>query len=190
MTAAAVDVTHGTAPAETAAEQAPLSAAGAKAAALIPTLYLHLAMKHEFTPTGLRITADEAERAALRERRDERVGVGQHFGTSADEAEALESLIANSELYQLAEGDTADLTSAPMLGILGEEATKEHSDFEPNFGIIETGHDGRYTMAQAIVARFAYMNYQVRSFLTDLIEQGYADFQGGFAEAEVSATAK
>lgn len=149
-------------------------------------------MKHEITPTGLRITADEAERAALRALRDERAGSGHHFGTHADEAAALAPLTSDGEFYQLSPGDTGDLTDAPMLGILGEEGVKEHSVFEPNFGIIDTGHDGRNTMAQPIIARYAYMNYQVQSFLTDLIEQGYADFQGGEAinDPEVSAYAQ
>lgn len=97
-------------------------------------------------------------------------GYGDHFRTiamdalerieaSADEreelresrSEDLETLTANSEFQWINPSETGDLTDAPMLGI----------------------RDGD---TDVIVARWAYMDYQVRSFVDDLIEHGRAVF--------------
>jgi hypothetical protein len=91
------------------------------------------------------------------------------------ETDCLESLIANSELEWIPEGVTGDLTSAPMLGILGAE---QESETGPH-GAIPSSSD-RF---QPILKRWAYMNYAVRSFVTDLLENGLCVFQGGYEEA-------
>jgi hypothetical protein len=71
---------------------------------------------------------------------------------SINEAEygALEELIANSELEWTSSDETGDLTDAPMLCIRDENAK--------------------------IIQRWAYMDYQVKSFLEDLLETGKAVF--------------
>ena len=66
------------------------------------------------------------------------------------EHEALEVLICNSDLEWIDPSETGDLTDAPMLGI--------------------RDHKGR------IFHHWAYMDYQVRSFIDDLIETGRAIF--------------
>jgi hypothetical protein len=93
------------------------------------------------------LKADENERRELKELVEEK-GTGD-----LAEAEALERLIANSELDWIGEGETGDLTTAPMLGIRDESGK--------------------------VLSRWAFMDYQVRSFLTDLIETGKAVFIGG-----------
>lgn len=65
-------------------------------------------------------------------------------------ADALEKMLANSELQWLDPADTGDLTSAPMLGIRDENET--------------------------IVERWAFMDYQVRSALQNLLDYGKVVF--------------
>ena len=66
------------------------------------------------------------------------------------EYDALESLLANSELDWIRPEEVGALTSAPILGFRDE-------DGEPT-------------------AAWGFMDYQVRSFLTDLVENGRAVF--------------
>jgi hypothetical protein len=66
------------------------------------------------------------------------------------EFDALESLLCNSDLEWIDPSETGDLTDAPILGIRDENG--------------------------AVLARWGYMDYQVRSFLDDLIQDGKAVF--------------
>lgn len=93
--------------------------------------------------------------------------------------EFLEPLVGNTELQWISPADTGDLTDAPMLGILGEEGVRDHTVFAENFGLVVTGCNGHNTMARPILARWAFMDYQVRSVLEDLRDTGKAVFVGG-----------
>ena len=124
---------------------------------------------------------DDEEREALRELRDEDPDT---FGNDSQMADVFESMIANSELCWINPSDTGDLTDAPMLGILGEEGIKEHTVFLENYGLVETGSDGHWTMACPILKRWAFMDYQVRSVLDDLLDKGKAVFISGEDDAE------
>lgn len=109
----------------------------------------------------LTITASDEERRAMQEE------------PPRDEVEALESLVANSELQWISPADTGDLTNAPILGILGEEGIKDITVFLPNFGLIETGRDERGNVhAQPILERWGFEPYQIRLMTEDLIEKG------------------
>jgi hypothetical protein len=110
-------------------------------------------MKHEFSENrrNLIITASEEERQELREWRDDET---REWGTPSAEAEALESLTCNSELDWCDPSETGDLTDAPMLAI-----REEDPDGNP-----------------VIVERWAFMNYQLRTFLDDLTDTGKAVF--------------
>ncbi len=66
------------------------------------------------------------------------------------EYDALDWLVCNSELEWIDPSETGDLTDAPMLGIRDENGE--------------------------VRARWAYMDYQVRSFVSDLVERGEAVF--------------
>ena len=140
-------------------------------------------MKHEILSDGrLKITADPQEVTDLRYQREQNEsGEPNGWGTHVMEADVLEDLIANSELQWLAEGSTGDLTSAPLLGILGEETATVAVNLEHSFGLLVTGHNGTYEMTRPIIARWAYMNYQVRSFLDDLADTGESIWDGGYA---------
>lgn len=66
------------------------------------------------------------------------------------ESEVLQGMFANSELEWIAPEEIGALTSAPILGLRDDKG-------EP-------------------IAAWAFMDYQVRSFLTDLLENGKAIF--------------
>jgi len=66
------------------------------------------------------------------------------------EADALESLIANSDLDWIQPEEIAALTSAPILGLRDEHGNPE--------------------------AAWGFMDYQVKSFLEDLRDRGKAVF--------------
>lgn len=142
-------------------------------------------MKYEILPNGsLRISATEGEMADLRER-------AKDVNDSCQlEGECLERLIANSELDWIPEGTTGDLTSAPMLGItsIGDRDAGYRMEELPadRFGEVLAGGDEGGSYYTAIIARWAYMSYQVRSFVDDLIETGECVWQGGYAESEVN----
>lgn len=140
-------------------------------------------MKHEILPNGcLKITCSDEDRANLRELLDER-RPGRDI-----EAEALENLLANSELMWVDPADTGDLTSAPMLGILGEDGVKDITLFVENFGLFYLGSDGFNTHVAPIIARWAWMHYAVRSFVEELIEKGECVWEGGYAKTEKKET--
>jgi hypothetical protein len=143
-------------------------------------------MKYTIAPDRSTLTLEctQEEQAELRERRE----TEDCFGTQLQESETLEPLIANSELTWIDPADTGDLTSAPMLGILGPEVPGcETAGLNPQpLGWIFCGqywgenHTLRGTVPpkwfQPITARWAFMDYQVRSFLTDLADTGKAVF--------------
>jgi len=101
------------------------------------------------TDGSLILKASESERNAIRELMDD-----PRFGTSTRaESEVLEWLLANSELEYIAPEEIGALTDAPIMGIRNAE--------------------GEVTSA------WGFMDYAVRSFLTDLVEDGRAVFIGG-----------
>ena len=88
------------------------------------------------TGGALRIKADLAERQHLKE-------------DKPTEGEALESLLANSDLDWIQPDEIGALTDAPILGFR---------------------EDGN------VIAAWGFMDYQVQSFVDDLIEKGEAVF--------------
>jgi hypothetical protein len=91
------------------------------------------------------------------------------------EAEYLSDYLANCELQWIDPSDTGDLTDAPMLGILAceDEAARENTG---PYGAVYTGGDEKGQIYTPILERWAYMSYQVRSFLEDLRDTGEAVF--------------
>ena len=106
-------------------------------------------MKYEITDDRkkLILSIDPEEQAALQLTRTEDP---DDWGTTRLESEVMEPIICNSELQWIDPADTGDLTDAPMLGICDEE--------------------------ENILERWAFMDYQVRSFLDDLADHGKATF--------------
>ena len=93
--------------------------------------------------------------------------------------EFLEPLVCNSELQWVTEQTSGDLTSAPMLGILGDEMTalKINQAVPRHYGMIQCGFWNGKAQFQPILERWAYMPYGLRSPIVDLRDKGKAIFQ-------------
>lgn len=131
-------------------------------------------MKHKETPNGLLITIDKSEQAQLFE-------LGESIHQDVTMFDFFEGLIANSELQWIDPKDTGDLTSAPMLGILGtdEHAPRDYSTDQIHTGFIFTGQSGKAVRVARILKRWAFMDYQVLSVLEVLRDHGAVVFEGG-----------
>lgn len=79
--------------------------------------------------------------------------------------EWFEDMIANSELEWIDPNDTGDLTDAPMLGITGDDQISK----EGPYGSFEVGYWEDKAWYRPILQRFAYMDYQVISVLSQLL---------------------
>lgn len=134
-------------------------------------------MRYEILPDhGLRIYCSQEEQGELQRRHQELLEEDRQGFGSVDESDALERMIANSELEWIPEGSTGDLTSAPMLGITQEMHASEAEI--TMFG--KVNHSSDYY--GAIIARWCYMSYQIKSFLNDLADKGECFWEGGYAE--------
>jgi hypothetical protein len=126
-------------------------------------------MKFTQNKSQLTIIVDSDEQMQLRELKLE---IGDQFQSDKALRDFLEPLIANSELQWIDPSDTGDLTEAPMLGILGEESEKG----EGPYGAVHVGHWDGKDWYQPILQRWAYMDYQVRSPLNDMLAIGWSNF--------------
>lgn len=123
-------------------------------------------MQHFIEGDRLIIVVDAEEQAELQELKndddgdsDYHNGLDGDFHSDARMYDFLEPLTANSELEWVSSFETGDLTTAPMLGI---KEYHEKDLEEPK-----------------IIQRWAFMDYQVRSVLDDLLNNGKAIFIGG-----------
>lgn len=91
--------------------------------------------------------------------------------------DVFESLVANSELMWINPSDTGDMTEAPMLGILGDETRLAKGASET--GYVLCGGDEHGGIYHPIISRWAFMDYQVRSPVRDLADNGLVVFIGG-----------
>lgn len=107
-------------------------------------------LTHKFNEdrSHLILTIDDEDRDELLEiKHDDK----NYFGSIENEHEVCDYLVSNSELQWIDPSETGDLTDAPMLGI------KDENDI--------------------VIERWAFMNYQIESFLQDLLDKGEATFQ-------------
>ena len=126
----------------------------------------------EFTQNEnqLTIIVDEDEKMQLQELKME---LGSEFQSDKALHDFLEPLVANSELQWIDPKDTGDLTDAPMLGILGEESNENTGPY----GAFPVGHWDDKDWYQPILQRWAFMDYQIRSPLNDLLAIGWVNFR-------------
>ncbi len=135
-------------------------------------------MKFEISPNrrSLTIIADEQDRKLLRE------GWDNPGETDLDSDKALheffEGPLANSEFQWVQPEWCGDLTDAPILGLLGDDVGEsEVKTFPANYhGWREIGFNGREKVFQPVLERWAFLDYQVRSPLADLLENGKVIF--------------
>ena len=124
------------------------------------------------------VTKHEQRRLQALQRRDEA------FDSDDFMHELLEPLVTNGEFAWLPEGCTGDLTSAPMLGVLGDEIPgPDNAEDAFGAGLVPVGrwpHEGRLQqMYQPVLKRWAFMDYQITSPQRELAETGECTWQGG-----------
>lgn len=132
------------------------------------------------------ITVSKREQRSLQgaKRRDQRGQCDPAFDSDDFTHDLLEPMVTNSELDWLSEGCTDDLTSAPMLALLGEEMPgPDDPQDATGMGLIHVGrwtHEGRLRqMYQPVLKRWAFMSYQVTSPQRELAESGKCTWDGG-----------
>ena len=125
------------------------------------------------------ITVSKKEQRSLKaaQRRD------QFFDSDQFMHDLLEPMVTNGFTW-LPEGCTDDLTSAPMLGILGEEMPgPDDTQDAIGMGLVHVGcwhHQGRLRqMYQPVLRRWAFMSYAVTSAQRELAETGECTWEGG-----------
>jgi hypothetical protein len=136
-------------------------------------------MDHRIENGNLVIEVTPEERADLGERMAE-----PGFDSDQTMHELLEPLVANDAFVWIDPSVTGDLTSAPMLAILGDEQPgPDDTDEALGMGLVPVGrwkHRGRLRcMYQPVLERYAFMSYQVTSPQRELAESGRCVFQSG-----------
>ena len=98
-------------------------------------------------------------------------------------ADLLEPMFTDDCFSWLPEGTTGDMTSAPMLGILGDEMPGPPSKEAECSGLYNCGRweiNGELRdMYQPVLQRWAFMNYALTSPQRELAETGRCEFEGG-----------
>jgi hypothetical protein len=132
------------------------------------------------------ITASKREQQSLQaaQRRDQRGQCDPAFDSDAFMHDLLEPITTDSELAWLSEGCTDDLTSAPMLALLGSEMPgPDDLQDASGMGLVHVGrwtHEGRLRqMYQPVLKRWAFMSYAVTSPQRDLADSGVCIWEGG-----------
>src|SRR5262249_43406929 len=97
--------------------------------------------------------------------------------------ELLEPLVTGGFTW-LPEGCTDDLTSAPMLGILGDEMPgPDDTQDALGMGLVHVGrwqHQGRLRqLCQPVLRRWAFMDYQITHPQRALADSGRCVWEGG-----------
>lgn len=131
----------------------------------------------------LTILADTTARAELqtwptsaKETAETGGGWGPIIHTDRAMYEVFERLICNSELQWISPEVCGDLTDAPILGIYGDERAANGDEPEYGTGTVCTGRAEGILKVRAVLERWAYLDYQIRSVLVDLLEKGEAIF--------------
>lgn len=134
---------------------------------------------HMDEPDRLVITVSKKEQRSLKvaQRRD------QSFDSDRFMQELLEPIMTNSFTW-LPDGCTDDLTSAPMLGILGDKMPgPDDTQDAIGMGLVHVGcwhHQGQLRqMYQPVLRRWAFMDYAVNSPQRELAETGECTWHGG-----------
>lgn len=134
------------------------------------------------------ITVTKAEQRRLRAymRRD-RNGKLDRFEPRFDSDDflydLLENMFTNDCFTWLPEGVTGDLTSAPMVGILGDELPGPPTEEAVCSGLYNCGRweiEGQLRdVYQPVLRRWGFLNYALTSPQQELAETGRCEWQGG-----------
>lgn len=124
-------------------------------------------MRFEHNENRLLLTIDDEEQAELQAMFDEDP---DYFTTDEAMWDFFEPLTCNSALTWLRPDDCGDITDAPMLGFVDYENIQNHN--VGGLGAIDLG----CREYAPILARWAYMDYQIKSPLEDLLATKQALF--------------
>ncbi len=132
------------------------------------------------------LTVTKREQRCLKaaQRRGERGECRPRFDSDDFLYDLLKSMFTNDCFSWLPEGTTADMTSAPMVGILGDEMPGPSTDKAQCSGLY---HCGRWLgvagdlreMYQPVLQRWAYLDYALTSPQRELAETGRCEWSGG-----------
>lgn len=125
-------------------------------------------------PNGdLEISVTREEQVELQEQRRDNP---DEFGTERAERDWLEPLVTNDEYEWIEPEWIGALTSAPILGLLGEARPLRDGETRADFPALLWAGGG---MVCDVEKAYAYMSYAVRSLLDDLADDGRCVFQNG-----------
>lgn len=114
----------------------------------------------------------------------------QSFDSDAFMHDLLEPLVTSCFTW-IPEGCTDDLTSAPMLGILGDEMPGPDDPQDAiGMGLVHVGCWDHRQMYQPVLQRWAFMSYAVTSPQRELAETGECVWEGGDLWATQEAAEK
>lgn len=143
------------------------------------------------------ITVTKREQRWLKaaQRRDEQGQCRPRFESDDFLYDLLEPMFTDDSFSWLPEGTTGDMTSAPILGILGDEMVGPERDHAVCSGLLHCGRwdvDGALReIYQPVLSRWAFMDYALTSPQRELAETGRCEWQGGeyFGTQEAAAKA-
>ena len=131
------------------------------------------------------LTVTKREQRWLRaaQRRDERGECHPRFESDDFLYDLMEPMFTDDAFSWFSEGITADMTAAPMVGILCDEMPGPARDKAECSGLY---HCGRWEVEgelqeqyQPVLSRWAFMDYAVTSPQRELAETGRCEWQGG-----------
>jgi len=132
------------------------------------------------------VTTREQRRLKSYLRRDRKVKRASHepaFDSDDLLYDLLEPMFSDDSFCWLPEGATGDLTSAPMVGILGDEMPGPPKDKAVCAGLYHCGRwgvDGELReIYQPVRRRWAFMDYALTSPQRELAEHGRCEWFGG-----------
>ena len=135
-------------------------------------------MEYEIQDGRLVITVDQQWKAIVLADHAE----DEDFDSDDRMRELLETLVCNSELGWVDPADTGDLSDAPMLGMFGEELSvtggRRPADVYEGLchGFRHVGGTGASSTFEPVLARWAFMDYEVGSVQRHLLQTGRAVF--------------
>jgi hypothetical protein len=149
--------------------------------------------------SSLVITVTKKEQRRLRaylrrDRRDQLDKFESRFDSDDFLYDLLQSMFTDDCFTWLPDGTTGDMTSAPMIGILGGEMPGPPTSEAECSGL---DHCGRWEangalreMYRPVLQRWAFLNYAVTGPQHDLAETGRCEWQGGEYWASQEAAGK
>jgi hypothetical protein len=129
------------------------------------------------------ITKKEQRHLNALQRRDEEGRCNPAFNSDDFLYDLLMPMFTDDSFTWLPEGTTGDMTSAPIIGVLGDEMPGPPTDKAECSGLYHCGRwevDGELReIYQPVLSRWAFMDYALSSPQQELAETGRCEWDGG-----------